>query len=397
MDSLEIYENTLKDQNLKIEIEMNRRIAKGAKSFRFVQHDELPSHTIYLGSNNYLALNQHPKIAQAIMDAYFTQDNTLSSPTLVNDPNHPQIIFEEKLAKFLGCESLALVQSGWGANYGLLKHLSSLKTGPIYIDRSAHSSLYEGVISGKGELARFKHNDMEDLERLIKKRGAGIIVVDAMYSTDGDLCPLAELVDIAEKYGCTTVVDEAHSFGAYGPNGEGYVAELGLSGKVDYITASFGKCFAARGGLVASREKNITFFKYTAEPYMFSSKLLPHEIAQYEKTLEVIIEERWRREKLHQHSSLIRQKLADVGYALEKNDSHIIGLRLGNNVDEIIAFRDLLFSQGVFGSTFAYPATPINAPLIRLAVRSDLTDAEINKIINASIYVYEELQEAVLA
>lgn len=383
----------LNGYNLTVDRFIDRYAQKMAASIRFLQCIPPTGSVISLVSNNYLALNQHPAIANVIVDAYVSKPNTLASPALIQSRSHPMIVLEHKLARFTGYASVAVCQSGWTANFGLLKHLAAMRAGPVYIDSSAHSSLYEGAKAGRGNLIKFRHNDMNDLEALIRSNGPGVIVVDAMYSTNGDLCPLADLVTLAERFGCSTVVDEAHSFGAYGTQGQGYVAALGLTDRIDYITASLGKCFASRGGLVASREKNIRFFKGTAEPYVFSSKMLPHEIAQYSITQDIIIAEEWRRLKLQHNARQLRGKLAEAGFDIALSDSHIIGLSCGTGNDDMVRFRDLLFSKGIVGSTFVFPATPRNQPILRLAVRCDLTDEEIQRVASGAADCRKQLTE----
>ena len=161
----------------------------------------------------------------------------------------------------------------------------------------------------------FHHNDMEHLERQILKHGPGVILVDSVYSINGSVCPLEDLVAVGTRHGCVMVVDESHSFGTHGQQGEGMVAALGLCDKVHFRTASLAKAFAGRAGFITCSERFNEYFKFESNPAIFSSTLLPHEIAGLDATLEVIKEEQWRRKALHANAAWSRRKhnLAGTG------------------------------------------------------------------------------------
>ena len=180
------------------------------------------------------------------MSAIFLQEKNLQST------------FEEKLAKYVGFEDSILCQSGWVANVGLIQSIADKNT-PVYIDMITHMSLWEGIKSAGAKAYPFRHNDYKHLERLIKSHGTGIVLMDSVYSTNGNVGKITEIVGIANKYDCVMVVDESHSLGTHGYKGSGLVAELGLTDKVDFVTASLAKAFAGRAGaIICSKE----FTKY---------------------------------------------------------------------------------------------------------------------------------------
>ena len=192
---------------------------------------------IRLDGNDYLNVSGHPDIVRAQIDS-LRRDNesVIQSGAFLLDA-HPSRTLETSLASWVGKEDGFVCQSGYAANVGLLQAIADEQT-PVYLDTLAHTSLWEGVRAAKAPAHPFRHNDPAHLSRVIARNGPGIIVVDSVYSTTGALCPLTAMVEVAEQHGCTILVDESHSLGTHGPQGAGLCAELGLSDRVHFITAS---------------------------------------------------------------------------------------------------------------------------------------------------------------
>lgn len=352
---------------------------------------QLDEGAIRLASSDYLALTNHPKIINSHMSELTDHGHgALMSPVFVKEAD-PQRKLELRFAALVGMEDVGLCQSGWVANYGLMKNICSPKV-PVYLDFLAHSSLWEGVNASGAKICPFKHNDLNHLETLINKHGPGIVAVDSLYSNNGDICPLVELVDLVEKTGCVVVVDEAHSFGVYGERGEGMVASLGLSNKVHFITFSLAKAFSGRGGLVASSARNVDFFCFTPGPFLFSSKVMQHEIASFNETLNVVMEENWRREQIHNNSRLLRSRLAEIGFPVIDSDSHVLALDIGP-VEYILQLRNELEKRGVFGSIFGPPATLERTCLLRFSLNANVTQEQIEKVVKACAEAYQVLHK----
>jgi CAI-1 autoinducer synthase len=214
------------------------------------------------------------------------------------------------------------------------------------------------------------------------RHGPGVIVVDTVYSTNGSVCPLREIAEIAALRGCVLVADESHSLGTHGPNGEGLVVELGLTNRVHFRTASLAKAFAARAGFIACAAHFTDYFKFESLPAIFSSTLLPHEVAGLAATLDVIRTEGWRREKLRANAAYVRAGLDRLGYNLHDSQSQIIALEPGTE-QQTILLRDALEERGIFGSVFCAPATPKNRSMVRLSLNSALKQQELDRILDA--------------
>ncbi|MFI5866365.1 alpha-hydroxyketone-type quorum-sensing autoinducer synthase [Streptomyces sp. NPDC051546] len=339
---------------------------------------------IRVDHNDYLALARHPRIVTAMTDALHTHgtDALMSGVFLHGD--HPQLRLERRLAAHMGAPAGILCQSGWAANTGLLQALAVPGT-PVYIDMLAHMSLWEGARAAGAVVRGFRHNDMWHLSRRLAEYGPGIILVDSLYSTDGSVCPLAETAALAQEHECVLVVDESHCLGTRGSLGEGTTAELGLTGQVHFRTASLSKAFVGRAGFIASCDEDFTgHFKMASHPAVFSSTLLPHDLAGLAETLALIREDTWRRPRLHTIAAHVRQELGAAGIDLQGSRSHIIALTAGDE-RQVMALRDALEGDGVHGAVFCPPATPRTRSLVRLSLHAALTDPQVEHLITACL------------
>ncbi|MFA6921216.1 MAG: alpha-hydroxyketone-type quorum-sensing autoinducer synthase [Gallionella sp.] len=336
--------------------------------------------SLHLSSNDYLSVSRHPKIIQAAALCLQEEGNGLLMSGIFLHGDNPLLNLERRMGHFMDAEAGVLCQSGYAANTGLIQSIAGANT-PVYIDMMAHMSLWEGIRSAGAKPVGFYHNDIENLERQLLKYGPGVILVDSVYSTNGSVCPLQEVVETGTRHGCILVVDESHSLGTHGQHGEGMVAAQGLSDRVHFRTASLAKAFAGRAGFIACSARFAEYFKFESTPAIFSSTLLNHEVAGLNATLDVIQDEGWRRLKLHANAAYLRRNLEELGYNLNGSQSQIIALESGTE-RQTIALRDALEDRGIFGSVFCAPATAKNRSLIRLSVNYALTQAELEHIVN---------------
>jgi CAI-1 autoinducer synthase len=343
---------------------------------------------IILQSNDYLNISSHPDIRKAQID---TLRNSGSEPVMSavffheDSKNHA---FENEMAEFAGFESSIVCQSGWAANVGLMQVIAD-RTTPVYIDFFTHMSLWEGIKISGATPHSFRHNDPEHLERLIKEHGQGIILLDSLYSTTGDIAPLVDIIDIADRYECISIVDESHSLGTHGPQGSGLVAELGLTDKVHFITGSLAKAFAGRAGIIICSNRFAKYYPYMAFPAIFSSALLPHEIAGLRATIRVIRESDDRRMKLRDNAEFFRNGLDKLGYNISSR-SQIIAIEGGLESDTEL-LRDALEKRNVFGSVFMTPATPKTRSLMRFSLHSGLEKIELQYVLDVCDEIRNEI------
>jgi CAI-1 autoinducer synthase len=337
--------------------------------------------SIRMWSNDYLGLGGHPEIVKALADLLESHSEGVFMSAVFLGNTSLQRRFEQQMAVYLGADAAVLCQSGWSANTGLVQALVDEKT-PVYLDQFAHASLWEGAHMAGATARAFRHNQASHLERQVKQYGPGLVLVDAVYSAYGTVCPLKEVADVSERLGCILAVDESHSIGVYGPHGEGLVHTLGLTEKVQYRTFSLSKAFATRAGMVAGPARVMSYFPYEARPAIFSSAVLLHEVAGLVATLKVIQEEDWRRQQLWYNTRYLRRGLRKLGYAVDQGNSQIIAIHSGTD-SQTRALRDALEERGVFGAVFCAPATPKNHGVVRLSVNARMREGDLDKVIAA--------------
>jgi CAI-1 autoinducer synthase len=346
---------------------------------KFILHGRPPVEgAVRLDGNDYLAVTGHPEIVQAQIDALRTDTQAVVQSGVFLLDHHPSRAFEKSMASWLGKEDAFLCQSGYAANLGLLQIIADEQT-PVFLDSLAHMSLWEGARAANAPAHAFRHNDPAHLERMIAAHGAGVVVVDSVYSTTGALCPLREIVEIVERTGSIIVVDESHSMGTHGPSGAGLCAQLGLTHRVHFITASLAKAFAGRAGLFTAPAEMRHYIQISAYPNIFSSSLLPHEIAGLAATLNVIRNADDARMRLHANTRRLRGSLADAGYPIHHGSEQIIALEAGSE-PAAMHLRDVFEDRGVVGAIFCAPATSKNRAMLRLTLHAALAESELEHV-----------------
>lgn len=346
---------------------------------KFMLHGIPPgSNAIRLDGNDYLGVTGHPQIVQAQVDALRKEHEFVVQSGVFHLNEHPTRALETALATWVGKDDGFICQSGYAANVGLLQAIADAQT-PVYLDTLAHASLWEGAHAARAPAFAFRHNDTAHLARVIAKNGPGIVVVDSVYSTTGALCPLVDLVEVAEQYGCMILVDESHSLGTHGPQGAGLCAALGLSERVHFITASLAKAFAGRAGFFTAPAHMRYYILCSSFPNIFSSSLLPHEIAGLAATLALIRQSDDARSRLHAHTRRLRASLSELGYPIDQGSEQIIALEVGMERDTMV-LRDRLEERHVFSAMFCAPATSSKRAMMRLTLNAGLMDSELDHV-----------------
>ena len=346
---------------------------------RFVTHGRPPGpDAVRLDGNDYLAITGHADIVNAQIGALRDQRDFVVQSGVFQLEGSAHARLEEELAAYVGKGTALLCQSGYTANLGLIQVVADPQT-PVYVDSLAHMSLWEGVRAAGAPAHAFRHNDPEHLDRLAARHGAGLVIVDSVYSTTGSLCPLESMVEVAERHGCMILVDESHSLGTHGPQGRGLCAQLGLTHRVHFITASLAKSFAGRAGFFTMPEELRPYLMCHSYPSIFSSCLLPQEVAGLRATLEVVRRSDEARAALKRNTARLRSALAALGYPIQHGSEQILSLEAGPEADTL-ALRDALEDRGVFGAVFCAPATSRNRSMVRLTLNAGLTEAELSHV-----------------
>ncbi|HSW19344.1 MAG TPA: alpha-hydroxyketone-type quorum-sensing autoinducer synthase [Ramlibacter sp.] len=346
---------------------------------KFVTHGETPgSNAVRLDGNDYLGVTGHPAVVSAQIDALRRSQDFIVQSGVFQHEGSVTSAFEDTMAAWIGHEGGVLCQSGYTANLGLLQVIADKDT-PVYLDSLAHMSLWEGVRAANAPAHAFRHNDAGHLDRLMQRHGPGLVVVDSVYSTTGAICPLTEIVEAVEANSAMILVDESHSLGTHGPQGRGLCAELDLTDRVHFISASLAKAFAGRAGFFTLPHEMRYYLMSNSFPNIFSSCLLPHEVAGLGATLDVIRKSDAARAQLKANTQRLRKTLSGLGYPIAQGTEQIISLEAGTEANTV-ALRDALETRGVFGAVFCAPATARNRAMVRLTLSASLTEAEIEHV-----------------
>ncbi|MEO0499258.1 MAG: aminotransferase class I/II-fold pyridoxal phosphate-dependent enzyme [Pseudomonadota bacterium] len=346
---------------------------------------------LVLQTNDYLDIAGHPAIVRAKVDALVAEGHGDSiSRVFAHHRDDAHRVFERRVARMMGAEDAVMTTSGYSANVGLIEAFA-VPGHPVYLDQRAHASLWAGTACGQAKAVPFRHNNAEDLAAKIAHYGPGLVVIDSLYSTNGAIAPIADMVAAAEAGGCAIAVDETHAFGCHGQDGAGLVAALGLSDRVHFRTLGLSKAMAARGGLIACSTENAEYFRYEARSMIFSTSVLGYEVAGFDAALDIIAEETWRTDILHKRHAALKAALLDAGIDVTDSDSQIIAIVTGDNA-RTRDFRDGLIERGVHGSVFLPPATPHGKSLIRLTLNARLSAADVEKVADACAVVTARLE-----
>jgi CAI-1 autoinducer synthase len=342
-----------------------------------------------LAGNDYLCLANEPALIEAQVRCLQGTGGQALMSSVFLQAGSSQHRLEQKFADFMGAEDTIMAQSGWAANVGLLQSIAEPGV-PVYLDMMAHASLWEGVQSAQALPVAFRHNNMDHLKRQLDKHGAGVIVVDSLYSTDGSLAPLHDVVALAERSGSILVVDESHSLGTHGPRGGGLVIEAGLEDRVHFRTASLAKAFAGRAGIISCSSRFKGYFLSASRPAIFSSCLLNHELAWFDAAIDFVEHADARRAALRRITEEVRSGLGRLGFCIDDGSEQIIALEAGPEPKTLV-LRKALESRGIQGAVFCAPATPKNRSLVRLTLNCDLKPREIAKLLDACADMRDEV------
>jgi len=338
-----------------------------------------------MASNNYLGLSTHPKVMSAARDALEKYGTGVSSAPMLSGTLDLTRKLEKKIAKLKGCEDAVVFSTGYSANVGTISALT--RAGDVVIiDRLDHASIIDGCRLAEGEFRIYKHNDMESLEKQLKKCRAEfngiLIIVDGIFSMDGNLANLPEIVRLAKKYGARVIADDAHATGVIGKSGGGTGDHFGLKGEIDIIMGTFSKTLAATGGFVASTKEVVTYLRYYARSYTFSAALTPAILASVHAGLEVIKNEPERREKLWDNIHYMHDNLKSLGFDVYPSppESAIMIITIGDEV-KLRQMSKKIHEEGIYVNPVPFPAVPKNKSRFRLSLMATHTREDMDETI----------------
>ncbi len=346
---------------------------------------------IMLGSNNYLGLTNHPRVKEAAQNAIAKYGTGTAGSRFLNGTLDIHVELEEKLAALVGKESALIFSTGFMVNQGVLSSMVGRKE-TIIIDRTDHASILDGARLSFGDVRKFRHNDMENLELVLKseKDTNKLVVVDGVFSMEGDIAKLPEIVALCQKYDALLMVDDAHGVGVLGDHGRGTCDHFGLTDDTALIVGTFSKSLASVGGFVAGDADTIDFIKHQARALMFSASMPPASVASVSAAVDVMLEETWRHEALWKNNDLMRERLQAAGFDTGPSETPIIPVVIGDSMTTARVCRRLI-DEGMFVNPVVSPAVEEGNALIRLSLMATHTEDEIHQAMDIMDRVGREM------
>lgn len=331
---------------------------------------------VMIGSNNYLGLTTHPKVREAAIAATREFGTSCTGSRFLNGTLAWHLDLEKSLAEYMNKEAALVFSTGYQVNLGTISSLIG-RGDYVITDKDDHASIVDGCRLSFGTMRRFRHNNMEDLERVLcalPAEAGKLVVVDGVFSMGGDIAPLPDIIPLCKKYNARLMVDDAHSIGVLG-GGKGTAVHLDVNDDVDLIMGTFSKSFASLGGFIAGDEPVIHYIQHHARSLIFSASMPPGNVAAVSAALEVMIEEPERIKRVNEIGDTMRQEFQKLGFRTGDSETPIIPVIIGDQNTTFLIWR-LLFEEGVYTNPVIPPAVPPNLSLLRTSYMATHTDKQ---------------------
>src|SRR6201996_9359610 len=347
---------------------------------------------LMFGSNSYLGLTNHPKIKEASKKAIDKYGTGCAGSRFLNGTLDIHIDLENRLAKYVEKEAAVLFSTGFQVNLGVLSCITG-RNDYLILDEYDHASLIDGSRLSFSKVIKYAHNDMQDLRRklsILPEEAVKVIAVDGIFSMEGDIVKLPEIVEIADEFGANIIVDDAHSLGVIGRNGAGTASHFGLTDEVDMIMGTFSKSLASLGGFVAGDADLIDYLKHRARSLMFSASMPPASVASVIAAMDIIESEPERIQKLWDNTHYAMKLLLDEGFDLGPTESPILPIYVRDN-DKTFMVTKLLQNAGVFVNPVVSPAVPSDSSLLRFSLMATHTFAQIDEAVEKITKAFKDV------
>ena len=334
---------------------------------------------IMLGSNNYLGLTRHPRVIKAARDAVEKYGTSMTGSRLMNGTTNLHIALEEKIAGFLRRESALVFSTGYQANLGVISALVNRRAAAV-IDKGDHASIYDGTKLSDGEVFRFRHNEPNHLDEVLRRvteRKAALVVIDGVYSMGGDIADLPGIVEVSKRYGARILVDDAHAIGVLGEGGRGTSSHFGLDNEVDLVVGTFSKTLASIGGFVAGPDDVLEWIKHFARPMLFSASMPPASVAAAHTALDVLIDEPELVVRVNALAKRLRDGLRADGFDIGVSETPIVPIVIGDEVKMVSLWRELL-DRGVYANAVIWPAVGKGEAILRASCMATHSERQID-------------------
>jgi 8-amino-7-oxononanoate synthase len=346
---------------------------------------------VMIGSNNYLGLTTDPRVRQAAIDAVHRYGTSVTGSRFLNGTLELHLELDRRLAKFVGKEAALVFSTGYQTNVGTITALMG-KNDYVIIDKDDHASIVDGCVMSRGEMKRFKHNDVSSLDKVLADlpEAAGkLVVVDGVYSMGGDIAPLPEVVEICKRHGARIMVDDAHGIGVTGM-GRGTAWHFGLTDQVDLIMGTFSKSFASIGGFIAGDKEVIHYIKHNARSLIFSAALPAPQAAAALAALDIMENEPEIVQRMWDNAEYMRAGLKRIGYNTGNSNTPIIPVMIGDDFRTVMAWHALI-DQGVYTNPVVPPGVPMGCGLLRTSYMATHTFEHLDRALHGFEVVGENL------
>jgi len=355
--------------------------------------------TILAGTNNYLGLSFDPDCRAAASQAAQEQGTGTTGSRLANGSFGSHVALERELAEFFGTREAIVFPTGYTANLGMLSALVGAQD-TVLLDADCHASIYDGCRLSGAQVMRFRHNDVDDLARRLRRLGERaentLIVVEGIYSMLGDRASLGAICDVKDRYGAYLLVDEAHSLGILGEHGRGLAEEAGVAARSDFVVGTFSKSLGATGGFGASDHPELELVRYASRPYIFTASSSPSVIASTRTALGILASRPELREQLWSNAHHLYRRLADLGLRLGPEPSPVVAVHVDGQETALGLWSQLL-QRGIYVNLMLPPATPDGTSLLRCSVSAAHTREQIDYIADTFADLGDVMQSAATA
>jgi len=398
-----IFQKSMKNQHAKQRLQVNARIT-GMKNagiypyFRPITSDQDTAvringkDVLMFGSNSYLGLTNHPHVQDAAKAAIDKYGTGCAGSRFLNGTLDIHVELEEKLARFLGKESALIFSTGFQANLGVVSSITG-RHDYIIIDEADHASIYEGTRLSFSKVLKFKHNNIESLERILAslpEESIKLVIVDGVFSMEGDIVKLPAMIELCHRYEAMIMIDDAHGLGVLGEQGRGTSDHFGLTNETDLIVGTFSKSLASLGGFVAADTKVIEHIKHSARSLIFSASATPASIVSASAALDVMQNETWRIDALWDNTRFAIGYLQELGFDIGETQSPIIPIYIRDD-NKTYLMTKMLMEEQVFVNPVVSPAVRAEDSLIRFSLMATHSYEQIETAINKIYMIAQKL------